>query len=184
MPVDKSVLKFYSTAPTLNSFFRSSDGFTLVEVLVATAVAGLLLVAFSTLLLTGFQVQGLAVSTGDFSVRGQKVLAQMVDGAEGLFFAEEVVWPEPSNGEKTVNQVTYILNDKEISYYQEGTVIKRTVKDPTVKDSDGKVIVLTEMVLADVATFQVSFTPPSVELQICSEKGVKLATVVAPRNLK
>ena len=174
--MDKSVLKFYSTAPTLNSFFRSSDGFTLVEVLVATAVAGLLLIALSTLLLTGFQVQGLAVSTGDFSVRGQKVLTQLVDGAEGLLFAEEVL--EPLNGQ-TVNRVKYTLNGKEFLYCQEGTVIKRTVKD-----LDGNIIVPTEMVLADVATFQVSFTPPSVELQICSEKGVKLATVVAPRNLK
>ncbi len=149
----------------------------MVEVLVATAVAGLLLVAFSTLLLTGFQVQSLAVGTGNFSVRGQKTLTQLVDGAEGLFFAEEVI--EPLNGQ-TANRVKYTLNGKEILYYQEEAVIKRTVRDL----GTGEIIVSPETVLADVATFQVSSTPYSVEFQICSEKGVKLATVVAPRNLK
>ncbi|MBO8126552.1 MAG: type II secretion system protein [Firmicutes bacterium] len=104
-------------------------GFTLIEVLVASAVIALIMVSVVPLLVASQRALETAVDQGSFLVRAQKLLSQMIDGKEGLISAKDYAVYSEQNGYRLA--LSYVVggggSDSIISYQWDGNTLYRSV---------------------------------------------------------
>lgn len=157
-------------------------GFTLVEVLVATAVTGIIMAAAFSLLFAGFKVQNLAVDEGRFAVSGQRVLSQIVDGKEGLVSARDVAIYTGLGFKETALVYLVELGGQtyQISYTYADEFLYRSKETATALAEPSAA---GSLVLQGVGDFRVTAESGKISIRFASSQDrTVLETAVVPRN--